>query len=227
MCSGALHVGLMASQSVSDGANLGTMTDKAKPTSWVQDSTLEGQLLLAMPTMTDKRFRRAVIYMCRHSDEGAMGIIVNQHAASVTFRSLLRQLDLIADDESEDGDALEARAVHIGGPVSTERGFVLHSDDYVVDGSTLTIADGICLTATIDILRAIAGGNGPAESILALGYAGWAPGQLESEIQANGWLHCTADHGLIFGKDIDQTYERALSKLGIDPTFLVSSAGHA
>ena len=203
------------------------MTDKAKPTSWVQDSTLEGQLLLAMPTMTDKRFRRAVIYMCRHSDEGAMGIIVNQHAASVTFRSLLRQLDLIADDESEDGDALEARAVHIGGPVSTERGFVLHSDDYVVDGSTLTIADGICLTATIDILRAIAGGNGPAESILALGYAGWAPGQLESEIQANGWLHCTADHGLIFGKDIDQTYERALSKLGIDPTFLVSSAGHA
>lgn len=203
------------------------MSAKAKPSAWVKDSYLEGQLLLAMPTMTDKRFRRAVIYMCRHSDEGAMGIIVNQHAPSVTFRSLLQQLDLIAEDNDDLDDDLEARAVHIGGPVSTERGFVLHSNDYVVDGSTLPIADGICLTATIDILRAIAEGNGPAESLLALGYAGWAPGQLESEIQANGWLHCAADHELIFGGDIDQTYERALSKLGIDPTFLVSSAGHA
>jgi len=203
------------------------MTAKDKPSAWASDSYLEGQMLLAMPTMTDKRFRRAVIYMCRHSDDGAMGIIVNQHAPSVTFRSLLKQLDLIEDDTDEYNEDLEARAVHIGGPVSTERGFVLHSDDYVVEDSTLPIAGGICLTATIDILRAIAEGNGPAESLLALGYAGWAPGQLESEIQANGWLHCAADHELIFGTDIDQIYERALSKLGIDPTFLVSGAGHA
>lgn len=203
------------------------MSAKAKPSSWVKESYLEGQMLLAMPTMTDKRFRRAVIYMCRHSDEGAMGIIVNQRAPSVTFRSLLKQLDLLDEDAEEWADELEARAVHIGGPVSTERGFVLHSDDYVVEESTLRIADGICLTATIDILRAIAEGNGPAANLLALGYSGWAPGQLESEIQANGWLHCAADRDLIFGSDIDQTYERALSKLGIDPTFFVSSAGHA
>jgi putative transcriptional regulator len=203
------------------------MSAKAKPSEWAKDSYLEGQLLLAMPTMTDKRFRRAVIYMCRHSDDGAMGIIVNQHAPSVTFRSLLKQLDLLDGHSDECSESLAARAVHIGGPVSTERGFVLHSDDYMVEDATLPIADGICLTATIDILKAIAVGNGPSESLLALGYAGWAPGQLESEIQANGWLHCAADHGLIFGSDIDQTYERALSKLGIDPTFLVSSAGHA
>jgi len=200
---------------------------RANIESWVKDSTLEGQLLLAMPTMTDKRFRRAVIYMCRHSDEGAMGIIVNQRAPSVTFRSLLQQLDLLEADDDEAGSELEERAVHIGGPVSTERGFVLHSDDYTVDGSTLPIADGICLTATIDILRAIAEGKGPAENLLALGYSGWAPGQLETEIHANGWLHCTADRDLVFGSDIDHTYERALSKLGIDPAFLVSSAGHA
>jgi len=198
-----------------------------KSSTWMADSYLEGQLLLAMPTMTDKRFRRAVIYMCRHSDDGAMGIIVNQRAPSITFRSLLDQLDLLDQDADDDSDGLDVKPVHIGGPVSTERGFVLHSDDYVADESTLRIADGICLTATIDVLKAIAAGNGPAESLLALGYSGWAPGQLESEIQANGWLHCAADHELIFASDIDQTYDRALSKLGIDPTFLVSSAGHA
>jgi putative transcriptional regulator len=203
------------------------MSAKAKSSDLEASRYLGGQLLLAMPTMTDKRFRRSVIYMCRHSDDGAMGIILNQRAPSVTFGSLLQQLDLGGSSFGEVNPELDGRAVHIGGPVSTERGFVLHSDDYLLEETTLPIADGICLTATIDILRAIAEGKGPARSLLALGYAGWSPGQLESEIQANGWLHCAADCDLVFGDDIDNTYERALSKLGIDPTFLVSSAGHA
>ncbi len=203
------------------------MNAKGKTSDWDADRYLGGQLLLAMPTITDKRFRRAVIYMCQHSDEGAMGIIVNQHAPSITFRSLLEQLDLVADDPEEAEPGVDDRAVHIGGPVSTERGFVLHSDDYMVEDSTLRIADGICLTATTDILKAIATGGGPADCLLALGYSGWAPGQLESEIQANGWLHCAADRELVFADDIEEVYLRALSKIGIDPTFLVSSAGHA
>ena len=204
------------------------MSAKAKPRKSDGDRYLEGQLLLAMPTMTDKRFRRAVIYMCRHSDEGAMGIIVNQRAKNLSFSSLMQQLNLI-DDEAAGAipDRIASKTVHIGGPVSTERGFVLHSDDFVIDESTLPVGDGFCLTATIDILKAIAGGEGPEECILALGYSGWGAGQLESEIQANGWLHCPADRGLVFSEDIDLTYHRALSKLGVDPTFLVSGAGHA
>ncbi len=204
------------------------MSAKAKSGPVSQDHYLEGQLLLAMPTMTDKRFRRAVIYMCRHSDEGAMGIIVNQRAKNVSFPSLLKQLNLLDADAAEAmPERIAGKTVHVGGPVSTERGFVLHSDDFVIDESTLPVGDGFCLTATIDILKAIAGGEGPEECLLALGYSGWGAGQLESEIQANGWLHCPADHELVFGDDIDLTYERALSKLGIDPTFLVSEAGHA
>ena len=204
------------------------MSTKATPTRWAEEHYLEGQLLLAMPTMTDKRFRRAVIYMCRHSDDGAMGIIINQRAKNLTFRGLLRQLDLLSDD-AEDAltESLEARSVHVGGPVSAERGFVLHSDDFVVEESTLPISDGICLTATTDILKAIAAGGGPTQCMLALGYAGWAPGQLEQEIQANGWLHCSADRALIFSDEIEQIYERALSTLGVDPTFLVAGPGHA
>lgn len=203
------------------------MNAKARPALSGTDNYLEGQLLLAMPTMTDKRFRRAVIYMCRHSDDGAMGIIVNQLAPELTFRSLLEQLDLNGEEAAGLVDEIGDKSVHIGGPVSTERGFVLHSDDFVIEDSTLPIADGICLTATVDMLKAIAEGKGPSESILALGYSGWAPGQLESEIQANGWLHCAADRNLVFSDDIEQIYHRALSTLGIDPTFLVSNAGHA
>lgn len=204
------------------------MRNKAPPKRWTEDRYLEGQLLLAMPTMTDKRFRRSVIYMCRHTDDGAMGIIINQLARNITFRGLLEQLELWSDEADEDlVDRLDARAVHIGGPVSSERGFVLHSDDFVIEDSTLPVADGICLTATTDILRAIAEGKGPAECMLALGYSGWAPGQLEAEIQANGWLHCGADRELVFSTDLELIYERALTKLGIDPAFLVSSAGHA
>lgn len=204
------------------------MSANNKSIRYAEDRFLNGQLLLAMPTMTDKRFRRSVVYMCRHSEEGAMGIIINQRAKDLSFPKLLRQLNLVDEDaEDEMPAALLDKSVHIGGPVSSERGFVLHSGDYRTPDATLVIDDSICLTATIDILKAIAGGTGPAECLLALGYAGWAPGQLESELQANGWLHCPADTGLIFGPDIEQTYDRALSKLGVDPTFLVSAAGHA
>lgn len=204
------------------------MIAKATPGKWSGDRYLEGQLLLAMPTMTDKRFRRAVIYMCRHSDDSAMGIIINQRAKNLTFPRLLKQLNLVTAETFADlPDAVAAKTVHVGGPVATERGFVLHSDDYRIDDSTLSIGKGFCLTATIDILKAIATGEGPSESILALGYSGWAGGQLESEIQANGWLHCPADRELVFADDVELIYDRALSKLGVDPTFLVSNAGHA
>ena len=150
--------------------------------------------------MGDERFSRSVIYICAHSSEGAMGIIVNQPAANISFPDLLVKLDVIpaADLIQLPSSAGDVKVLK-GGPVETERGFVLHSADFFIENSTLPIDDGICLTATLDILKAIARGDGPASAILALGYAGWAPGQLESEIQQNGWLHCTADPELIFG----------------------------
>ena len=190
------------------------------------DSYLDGQLLVAMPIMTDKRFARSVIYMCAHSAEGAMGLIINQRAPHINFRELLDQLSIDGGNGEDKSDLAEID-VHVGGPVETGRGFVLHSADYYVADSTLPIDDGVSLTATIDILKAIAGGKGPGRAILALGYAGWRPGQLESEIQANGWLHCPADLDLLFDRDLDQKYERAMSKIGIDPSHLVSEAGHA
>jgi putative transcriptional regulator len=189
---------------------------------------LDGQMLIAMPAMHDERFARSLIYVCAHSSEGAMGIVVNQPAANIKFPDLLVQLEVIP---AADLIQLPSRAGTVkvlkGGPVETGRGFVLHSADFFIENSTLPIDEGICLTATLDILKAIARGDGPASAILALGYAGWAPGQLESEIQANGWLHCTADPELIFGSDTDAKYERALKKIGIDLAMLSSEAGHA
>jgi putative transcriptional regulator len=189
---------------------------------------LDGQMLVAMPSMSDERFARAVIYVCAHSTEGAMGIIVNQAVADVDFPDLLVQLNVIPDsDRIELPRRAEGVKVLKGGPVETGRGFVLHSADYFIENSTLPIDEGVCLTATLDILKAIARGEGPVSAVLALGYAGWAPGQLEKEIQDNGWLHCTADSELIFGTDIDTKYDRALRKIGIDPGMLSSEAGHA
>ena len=189
---------------------------------------LDGQMLIAMPTMRDERFTRSLIYVCAHSSEGAMGIVVNQPAPNIRFSELLVQLEVIPASELIQ---LPPRAGVIkvlkGGPVETGRGFVLHSADFYIENSTLPIDDGICLTATLDILKAIARGKGPQSAVLALGYAGWAPGQLEGEIQENGWLHCMADPELIFGSDIDGTYGRALRKIGIDPGKLSSEAGHA
>lgn len=189
---------------------------------------LDGQLLVAMPLMTDRRFSRSVIYVCAHSEDGAMGIIINQRASHLSFPNLLERLGLVAEG-AEDSlpDEVLKMSIHVGGPVETGRGFVLHSSDYYSADSTLPIEDGVCLTATIDILKAIAAGDGPGRKLLALGYAGWSPGQLESEIQANGWLHCPADMGLVFDSDIDDKYSRALAKIGVDPSHLVSDAGHA
>ena len=189
---------------------------------------LDGQMLIAMPAMSDERFNRSLIYVCAHSNEGAMGIVVNQPAANIDFSQLLVQLEVIpaADQIMLPGRA-ETVKVLKGGPVETGRGFVLHSADFFIENSTLPIDDGVCLTATVDILKAIAKGDGPASAVLALGYAGWAPGQLESEIQQNGWLHCAADNDLIFGSDIGTKYEKALHKIGIDLAMLSSEAGHA
>jgi putative transcriptional regulator len=189
---------------------------------------LDGQMLIAMPVMEDERFQRSVIYMCAHSSEGAMGIIVNRPAGSIDFPGLLMQLNIIKKGERIVlGEDAEAMKVLRGGPVETGRGFVLHSSDFFIKDSTLPIDDDISLTATLDILKAIATGSGPKRAILALGYAGWGPGQLENELQHNGWLHCPADPDLVFGKDVDGKYERALKKLGVELAMLSNEAGHA
>src|SRR5689334_8929375 len=188
---------------------------------------LEGQLLIAMPVMTDKRFARSVIYMCAHSAEGAMGLIVNQRASHISFDELLKQLGIESDGANDIRLDPVDMDVHVGGPVETGRGFVLHSSDYHAADATLATDEGVSLTATIDIRKAIAAGKGPDRAMLALGYAGWRAGQLESEIAANGWLHCPADADLLFDRNVDDKYQRAMSKLGIDPLHLVSDAGHA
>ncbi|AZO81432.1 hypothetical protein B5U98_25585 [Bosea sp. Tri-39] len=191
-------------------------------------SYLDGQCLIAMPGMSDQRFARSVVYLCAHSEDGAMGIIVNKPAADTRFPELLVQLDVIPPDQAiRLPTQAEKVKVLRGGPVETKRGFVLHSADFFLESATLPIDDGICLTATLDILRAIAVGTGPESAVLALGYAGWGAGQLESEIQSNGWLHCPADQALLFDDALDTKYTRALGKLGIDPAFLSKDAGHA
>lgn len=189
---------------------------------------LDGQMLVAMPTMRDERFARSVIYVCAHSTEGAMGIVVNQPASNINFPNLLVQLEVIpAADLIQLPTRAETVKVLKGGPVETGRGFVLHSADFFIEDSTLPIDEGICLTATLDILKAIARGGGPESAILALGYAAWAAGQLETEIQENGWLHCSADAELIFGSDVENKYDKAMRKIGINPARLSSEAGHA
>ena len=189
---------------------------------------LDGQLLIAMPTMTDKRFHRSVIFMCAHSSDGAMGLIINQKAKNIGFADLLGQLDILPEQPDETlEERLEEMIVHVGGPVDGGRGFVLHTSDYFVKDSTLSIGMDMCLTATMDILRAIATGTGPKQAILALGYSGWAAGQLEGEIQANGWLHVPSDPEIVFDLDLDQKYEQALLKIGVHPSHLVSDSGHA
>lgn len=194
----------------------------------VAEGYLDGQLLIAMPVMSDPRFARSVIYLCAHSEDGAMGLVINQRASHISFPDLLERLGIVPSATDEQlSDDIQSMSIHVGGPVETGRGFVLHSSDYFANDSTLPIEDGVCLTATIDILKAMARGHGPHRSILALGYAGWSPGQLEDEIQANGWLNCPADMDLIFDPDIDAKYDRALAKIGIDPSHLVSDAGHA
>jgi len=183
--------------------------------------SLAGQLLIAMPQMVDPRFARSVVYVCAHSgDEGAMGLVVNKPMPSVTMDELLTHLNL------EPSRLNRTSPVHFGGPVEPGRGFVLHTADYRED-ATLVVGDEFAITATLDILRAIGRGKGPRRSLLALGYAGWAPGQLDAEMQANGWLSVTADSDLVFDQDFDAKWQRALAKLGIDLTALSTDAGHA
>jgi putative transcriptional regulator len=191
-------------------------------------SYLNGQCLIAMPGMRDQRFQRTVVYLCAHSEEGAMGLVINRPALELSASDLLVQLGVldIADPIRVQSAELSLPVVR-GGPVETGRGFVLHSADYQADASTMPVNAEVSLTHTIDILRAIAFGEGPRKAVLALGYAGWGAGQLENELQSNGWLHCDADIDLLFDSDSETKYQRALSKLGIDPARLSNTAGHA
>jgi len=183
-------------------------------------SYVTGQLLIAMPGMRDERFAKSVIYMCAHSEEGAMGLVLNQRLDSLTFAELISQLELDEKHLSRDVP------VHFGGPVESGRGFVLHTSDYQQD-ATLEVLNGVALTASVEILKAIAQGKGPQKSLLALGYAGWGPGQLDMEIRANGWLQVPSDSEIIFDIEPDTKWERAIQRLGIDPRMLSDDVGHA
>ncbi|TNE59552.1 MAG: YqgE/AlgH family protein [Alphaproteobacteria bacterium] len=184
-------------------------------------ASLAGHLLIAMPSMFDPNFEQTVIYICAHSEHGAVGLVVNRPTGSVFLKDLLEQLEIPSLHIPKEKQVL------IGGPVETERGFVLHSTDYCREDATLKTSDTIGLTATLDILSAIATGEVPKRSLLAIGYSGWGPGQLEEEIQANGWLHCPASDALIFDEDYDSKWQRAIGLLGIDVSQLSSDAGHA
>jgi putative transcriptional regulator len=181
---------------------------------------LTGQLLIAMPAMADPRFAQSVIYLCAHTPEGAMGLVLNKPLKRPSFEDLLRQLDV--------EPLPPARRIRLcaGGPVDNARGFVLHTTDWTGEGS-LRVDDGLALTASLDVLKAIAEGGGPREGILALGYAGWGPGQLDHEIQQNAWLSVNADETIVFDGDHDTKWRRALGKLNIDPLLLSGAAGHA
>jgi putative transcriptional regulator len=181
---------------------------------------LTGQLLIAMPAMADPRFAQSVIYLCAHTPEGAMGLVLNRPLRRPSFEDLLRQLDV--------APLPPARRIRLcaGGPVDNARGFVLHTTDWTGDGS-LRVDDGLALTASLDVLKAIAEGGGPREGILALGYAGWGPGQLDAEIQQNAWLSVSADETIVFDGDHDTKWRRAFAKLNVDPLLLSGAAGHA
>lgn len=181
---------------------------------------MAGQLLIAMPAMTDPRFAHSVIYVCAHNPDGAMGLVLNRPLERPSFDDLLRQLELVP--------VPPARRIRLcsGGPVDNARGFVLHTSDWTGEGS-LRVNDAMALTASLDVLKAIAEGGGPREGILALGYAGWGPGQLDAEIQQNAWLSVPADDALVFDPNHETKWMRAMGKLKIDPLLLSSAAGHA
>ncbi len=185
------------------------------------DLDLSGKLLIAMPGMGDPRFDRSVIFLCAHSDDGAMGLIVNQPAAELQFADLLEQLDIAPEDVEA------APQIHVGGPVEHGRGFVLHSADYNLEGATLQVDATFGMTATLEILEDMARGTGPKRALLTLGYSGWAPGQLEGELAQNGWLTCDASAEIVFAPSNDRKWEMALASLGIDPLVLSVSAGRA
>ena len=181
---------------------------------------LTGQLLIAMPQMPDPRFARTVIYICAHSDDGAMGLVINRLFEELSFQDLLEQVGL------RDADLTNEIPVHSGGPVESARGFVLHSAEFVHD-ETMVVDEGVALTASVDILRAIAHGEGPRQSLLALGYSGWGPGQLENEIHGNGWLNAPADDDLLYGEPLETKWKRSIAKIGIDFSMLSGQSGRA
>ncbi|MEO1330183.1 MAG: YqgE/AlgH family protein [Pseudomonadota bacterium] len=181
-----------------------------------EGESLAGRIIIAMPNIGDPRFERSVIYLFAHEESGAMGLIVNRQTEDVSFSDLLTQLELERGDEASDVP------VRFGGPVEMERGFVLHSPDYHRDEATLKVDGEISMTATVDVLRAMATGAGPRQALFALGYAGWGPGQLENEIRENGWLHCDADCELVFDEVDDTKWTRALAKIGVDPSMLAT-----
>lgn len=181
---------------------------------------LTGQFLVAMPSMPDPRFERSVVYICSHGPNGAMGIVVNRLFNEANFLMLLEQLNISVSSSTPH------LPVHFGGPVETGRGFVLHSSDYMREGS-VPIDGAIALSATIEILQAIADGGGPQRLLMALGYSGWGAGQLENEMKANGWLTIPADEEILFDVDVGAKWERALAKIGISPELLSGDAGHA
>jgi putative transcriptional regulator len=186
---------------------------------------LDGQFLIAMPGIADSNFSRSVVYICAHSSEGAMGFVINQ-AQQLTFVDILLHLKVIGDEESILlSNETRAFPIRKGGPVESGRGFVLHSDDYLTP-SSIPVSEDICLTATVDIIRAMSRGKGPAKAALMLGYAGWGAGQIEAEIASNGWLSCPADEALIFETSLDDKYNRALALMGINPAMLSMQAGH-
>ncbi len=185
------------------------------------DLDLTGQFLIAMPGMSDPRFSQSVVYLCAHSEEAAMGLIINKPASDVTLGAVLEQLDIDASDQ------ISAHTVHFGGPVETGRGFVLHSTEYESALHTLVSSPGIGMTATVDILEDIAQGGGPMSRLMMLGYAGWGPGQLEQELSANGWLTAEADPKIVFDLPDDEKWQAAVSSLGFDPMSLSGAAGRA
>ncbi len=192
-----------------------------KPHAIEGESFLEGKLLIAMPGMPDPRFEKTVIYMCAHSGEGAMGIIINKPVEGLHFPELMKKLELATTPRTPNMPIL------YGGPVETGRGFVLHSGDYESDDATLPVAEDVSLTTTVEILRAMADGKGPRHAIFALGYAGWDPGQIENELLGNGWVHCDADPSLLFDPEFEGKWAAALRKIGIDASTLSAHAGHA
>ena len=183
---------------------------------------LDGRLLIAMPTMTDPHFEKAVILLCHHTPETAMGLVLNRTMPGVAFADILKQLKV-----RRPASAAPELTVHYGGPVQTSRGFVLHSDDYRADDATMRVAPGIALTAAMDVVKALGRPGGPARAFFALGYAGWGAGQLESELQDNAWLVGEADEAIVFGAEPELKWAQALARIGVDPAMLSGASGHA
>lgn len=181
--------------------------------------SLRDHFLIAMPGLNDSSFAHTVTYICEHSDKGAMGVVINT-ATPMLLKEIFSQMDL--DDLSDQGDQI----VMSGGPVQPERGFVLHSNEAKWQ-STLEISPDISLTASRDIITALAAGHGPKQCLIALGYAGWGEGQLEAEIAANSWLTVPADKDIIFNTPLEERWTTAAQALGIDVNLISSTAGHA